>query len=353
MNQWWQRRSRRVWLALWFTAAGDALLAVCVVVAFISDIWKVADQREAVLILTTGGAVVTLLFFRVGYFIAGRALEPVRETVELARRLWTQSGCKQISVTNPHDELGELETFLNELLQRLEGSFVELDRLAADASHELRTPLTAMRAVGEVAMRDRNPVILYDAVGSMLEEVRRMNQMIDRLLLLMRDERDQIPVRRKKGYVRQVLLEVSETLGLVAQEKEQQIQVICPDQLQAIFDPALLRLALVNLTQNAIRYSPPGKPIMLRGTTVDSHAIIEVADEGPGIAREHCQRIFQRFYRVDDARSRADGGVGLGLAIVKWAVERMGGTVELDSKPGQGSVFRVRLTGVTDTLPKP
>ena len=353
MNQWWQRRSRRVWLSVWFTAAGDALLAVCVVAAFVAGVWKVADQRETVLVLTIGGVVVTSLFFWIGYSIAGRALEPVRETVELARHLLAQSGCKQIAVANPHDELGELETFLNELLQRLEGSFVELDRLAADASHELRTPLTAMRAVGEVAMRDRNPVILYDAVGSMLEEVRRMNQMIDRLLLLMRDERDQIPVRPRKGSVRQVLLEVSETLGLVAQEKEQQIQVVCPEPLQAIFDPALLRLALVNLTQNAIRYSPPGKPIVLRGTTGDSTAIVEVADEGPGIAPEHRQKIFQRFYRVDDARSRAEGGVGLGLAIVKWAVERMGGTVELESSPGQGSVFRVRLTGVTDTLRKP
>ena len=159
MNLWWQRRSRRACLALWFTVAGDALLAACVVAAFMAGVWGVADQRKTALVLTIGGVVVTLLFFRVGYFIAGRALEPVRETVELARRLWTQSGCKQIAVTNPHDELGELETFLNELLQRLEGSFVELDRLAEDASHELRTPLTAMRAVGEVAMRDRNPVI--------------------------------------------------------------------------------------------------------------------------------------------------------------------------------------------------
>ena len=109
-----------------------------------------------------------------------------------ARRLnWrgglpAKPGVKQIAVTNPHDEIGELESFLNELLRRLDGSFVEVDRLAADVSHELRTPLTAMRSVGEVALRERNPAILYDAVGSMLEEVRRMNQLIDRLLLLTR-----------------------------------------------------------------------------------------------------------------------------------------------------------------------
>jgi len=114
--------------------------------------------------------------------------------------------------------------------------------------------------------------------------------------------------------------------------------------LLAVFDPALLRLALMNLTQNAIRYSPAGKPIKLRAfAEQDDVVVVEVADEGPGIAPEHQQKIFERFYRVDKARSRADGGVGLGLAIVKWSVERMGGTVGLDSEPGGGSIFRIRL----------
>ncbi|HUA68180.1 MAG TPA: HAMP domain-containing sensor histidine kinase [Candidatus Saccharimonadales bacterium] len=343
MRLWWQKHSRRTWLALLYATAGDVVLALCVAAAYGLGIWKPADHQSALLVLIGGGGVVTLLFIFIGYVIAGFALEPVRETIELARRLSAQSNGKQIPVTNPHDEIGELEIFLNELLQRLQGSFVELDRLAADASHELRTPLTAMRTVGEVALRDPNPAILFNAVGSMLEEVRRMNQMIDRLLMLMRNERDQIPVRPKKGSVRQVLLEVSETLGLVAEEKQQRLQVICPDQLLAIFDPALLRLALMNLTQNAIRYSPLGKPIIMRGEVVDNKAVIEIADEGPGIAPEHQQKVFQRFYRVDDARSRAEGGVGLGLAIVKWAVERMGGTVELQSQVGRGSIFYIRL----------
>jgi len=342
MSQWWQKRSRRIWLALLLAGAGDAVIAISGVTAFHFGILKIADSTGIILAMVIAvGATVT--FFSVGYSIIGCALEPVRETVELARRLSAKADGRQICVNNLHDEIGELETFLNELLQRLQGSFVELDRLAADASHELRTPLTAMRTVGEVAMRDPNPAVLYNAVGSMLEEVRRMNQMIDRLLMLMRNERDQIPVRPKRGPVRQVLLEVSETLGLVAEEKQQQLQVQCPDQLQAVFDAALLRLALVNLTQNAIRYSPSDKPIILRGSTVENKTIIEVADEGPGIAPEHQQKIFQRFYRVDDARSRAEGGVGLGLAIVKWAVERMGGTVELQSEVGRGSVFRVQL----------
>ena len=343
MNEWWQLRSRRVWLAIWYAVAGDLVLALCVATALGLGIWKPESRHDLVLMLAIGVLVATLLFVFIGFVIAGFALEPVRETIELARRLSARPEGKRIRVTNPHDEIGELETFMNELLQRLEGSFVELDRLAGDVSHELRTPLTAMRAVGEVAMRERNPAILYDAVGSMLEEIRRMNQLIDRLLLLTRGDSGNWPVRPKPGLVRNVLMEVSETLGMVAEDKQQQLQIDCADSLRASFDAALLRLALMNLTQNAIRYSPPGRPIYLRASAAERAVLVEVADEGPGIALEHQQKIFQRFYRVDDARSRAEGGVGLGLAIVKWAVERTGGTVELESEVGRGSIFRVRL----------
>ena len=200
-----------------------------------------------------------------------------------------------------------------------------------------------MRAVGEVALRDRNPAILHDAVGSMLEEIRRMNQLIDRLLLLTRSDNSEIPLQMEAGLLRPVLAEVNDALSLVAEEKQQQLQMDCADHLLAVFDPALLRLALMNLTQNAIRYSPAGKPIKLRAFSELNGVAVEVADEGPGIAQEHQLRIFERFYRVDKARSRTDGGVGLGLAIVKWAVERMGGTVGLISEIGHGSVFRIHL----------
>ncbi len=345
MSRRWQKHSRRVWLALGYALAGDGVLTLCFVALSDLGIWKPVEQQSpnSLPALIIVGVTVTLVFLFIGYVLAGWALAPVRETIELARRFSSQPGGKQIAVTNPHDEIGELEIFLNELLRRLEGSFVELDRLAADVSHELRTPLTAMRSVGEVALRERNPAVLYDAVGSMLEEVRRMNQLIDRLLLLTRGDSDQWPVRPKAGPVRHVLMEVSETLGMVATDKQQPLQIDCAENLSAIFDPALLRLALMNLTQNAIRYSPPGKPIHLHALAEAGMVVVEVADEGPGIAPEHQHKIFQRFYRVDEARSRAEGGVGLGLAIVKWAVERTGGTVELKSEIGRGSVFRLRL----------
>ena len=244
-------------------------------------------------------------------------------------------------VTNPHDELGQLATVVNETFQQHEDSVAELRRFAADASHELRTPLTAMRAVGEVALREPNQVILYDAVVSILEEIRRINQLIERLLLLARVDNDDIPVDLEAG-VRSALLEVSDALGLVAEEKQQRIQVDCERDVVAEFDAGLLRLALMNLAQNAIRYSPPDTDIILRGFRTDGATAIEVIDEGPGIAAEHHERIFEASTAWTKP-GRAPPGAGLGLAIVKWSVERMDGTVELQSEVGRGSVFRVRL----------
>jgi signal transduction histidine kinase len=343
VSPWWQKRSRHIGLAVGYAVAGDVILALCAATASGVGIIKLDGHKNILAALIISGVITTLLFAVVGYALSALVMESIRETVELARRFASEPGGKQIAVTNPHDEIGELESFLNELLRRLDGSFVELDRLAGDVSHELRTPLTAMRSVGEVALRERSPAILCDAIGSMLEDVRRMNQLIDRLLLLTRADSDKWPVRPKAGPVRIVLMEVIGTLGMVATDKQQQLQIDCRDDLRAIFDPALLRLALMNLTQNAIRYSPPGRPIYLRALIERKMVVVEVADEGPGIAPEHQQKIFQRFYRVDEARSRAEGGIGLGLAIVKWAVERTGGRVELESEVGRGSVFRLRL----------
>ena len=173
-----------------------------------------------------------------------------------------------------------------------------------------------------------------------------MNQLIDRLLLLARADDDNLPVRLEAGLVRTLLVEVSDAVALLAEDKQQRLELDCPDHLLAVFDPALLRLALLNLIQNAIRYSPPATSISLRAFQSETTVVIEVADQGPGIAPEHHQKIFERFYRVDKARSRAEGGAGLGLAIVKWSVERMGGAVELQSAAGRGSVFRLRLRPV-------
>ena len=339
----WQRRSLRVRLAVCGAVAAGAAGAICVALWAAPGIWKLENRPTLLAVLALIWACVMVIFGAGTYFIARRMLAPLEELAARIRRLSDKGFSQRLPVRNPDDEVGRLAAGLNGMLDQIESSSAELDRLTADVSHELRTPLTAMRAVGEVALRERNPAILHDAVGSMLEEIVRMNHLIDRLLLLTRSDNSEIPLQMEAGLVRTVLVEVNDSLSLVAEEKQQQLQTECPDHLLAVFDPALLRLALMNLTQNAIRYSPAGKPIKLRAFAEREDVVVEVADEGPGIAAEHQRRIFERFYRVDKARSRADGGAGLGLAIVKWSVERMGGTVGLDSEIGRGSAFRIRL----------
>ena len=139
--------------------------------------------------------------------------------------------------------------------------------------------------------------------------------------------------------------EVRDSLHVLAVEKKQRIELLGEDGIAAAADRVLLRQALVNIVHNAIRYSPPDTRITIRTLRRDGHAVIEVTDQGPGIAPEHQQKIFERFYRVDKSRSRRDGGHGLGLAIAKWSVERQSGRIEVVSEVGQGSLFRIVLPG--------
>ena len=277
-----------------------------------------------------------------GFLLAQRSLSPVGEMAARATQITADSLGGRLPLVNPYDELGRLAAVFNATLARLENSFSELRRFTADASHELRTPLTALRAVGEAALRldDADRKSLREALGSMLEETRRLTDLVDTLLLLARADTDELSSSPQPIDVANLVSEVRDTLLILAEEKNQRIEIIA-EQLVIAVDPELLRLALLNLVQNAIRYSEERTVIRLRIKSQDKTGLIEVMDEGPGIALEHHQKIFERFYRVDSGRSRDSGGAGLGLSIARWAVERQGGHIELESEPGKGSLFRI------------
>ncbi len=277
-----------------------------------------------------------------GYLIAHRSLSPMSQIAARARQITAESLGGRLPVPNPHDELGQLASVFNATLARLENSFAELRRFTADASHELRTPLTALRAVGEAALRPDagDPKSLREALSSMLEETRRLSDLVDALLLLARADTGGVSPSLDQVDLTGLVNEVRETLLVLAEEKNQKIE-IAAEQLIVRADRELLRLALLNLVHNAIRYSAEGLMISLRVRRRAANAVVEVTDQGPGIAPEHQQKIFERFYRVDKARSRASGGAGLGLAIARWAIERQGGHVELESELGRGSLFRI------------
>jgi heavy metal sensor kinase len=278
-----------------------------------------------------------------GYLLARRSMAPVSAMAAQARRITSESLEARLPNPNPHDEIGQLATMVNDTLSRLEGSFGELRRFTADASHELRTPLTALRAVGEVALRrPENSAGLREALQSMLEEAQRLTELTEALLTLARTESGPMQLQVETLDVAEIARQVTQSLAILAADKEQGLEVEEAN-VAAMTDRTLLRQALLNIVHNAIRHSPVKSHIDVRIRRGDREAIIEVTDQGPGIAAEHRLKVFDRFFRADSGRSRSDGGFGLGLAIAKASVERCGGKIEVDSEPGRGSTFRLRL----------
>ncbi|MBL9154982.1 MAG: heavy metal sensor histidine kinase [Verrucomicrobiales bacterium] len=294
--------------------------------------------------LVLGVPIAVLLAAAGGYYMAGRALRPIVEMTRQARQITSESLSQRLPNPNPHDELGRLAQVFNETLERLEKSFSSLRQFTADASHELRTPLTALKSVGEVSLREtREPDALRDTIASMLEEAHRLHELTDTLLLLTRAESGRLPIHTEIVAAAEVVEEVVDRLEVVAAEKSQRLDVSIMPGFIVTADAVLLRQALMNLVHNAIRYSPSETTIRVSCFSEGTEAVIEVTDQGPGIAPEHQERIFERFYRIDRARSRAEGGTGLGLAIARTSIEMFGGTIALRSEPGVGSRFQVRL----------
>lgn len=279
-----------------------------------------------------------------GYMLADRALAPIGRMAHQARMITAEQLSERLPVTNPHDELGQLAIVFNEMFARLEQSFRELRRFTADASHELRTPLTAIRSVGEVGLRGHRDEDTYrNIIGSMLEETDRLAQLVDGLLTLSRADSGRVKIQPENVNLGDIAREVVDYLGVLAEEKGQSISLEVAEPVHAHADRLIIRQAVVNLVDNAIKYSSGNSSIRIVTRQGPQGAILEVIDAGPGIPFEHRVHIFERFYRVDKVRSRKVGGAGLGLAIARWAVEINGGHIEIESKEGHGSTFRIVL----------
>ena len=279
-----------------------------------------------------------------GYLVARRSLRPVGAMAVHAQKITSESLSARLPNPNPADEFGQLATVFNDTLRRLENSFSELKRFTADASHELRTPLTALRTVGEVGLRaSPDATALRETIGSMLEEAQRLDALIDSLLTLARLEGGESSLHQEPVAVPELVAEISESLAVLAAEKGQQIELQTEPGLTVVADRVLLRQALLNIAHNAIRHSPGDSRIVISASRVAGEVMMAITDQGSGIAPEHQARVFERFYRINKARSRDDGGYGLGLSIARWSIERLGGRIELESALGQGSTFRIML----------
>lgn len=280
-----------------------------------------------------------------GQLLAKRALLPISQMACRVQEINAERLNARLVVANPDDELGRLAAAFNETLGRLERSFEQLRRFTSDAAHELRTPLTAIRSVGEVGLQKQAGADYYrEVIASMLEESTRLSRLVEGLLVVARADSGQVQLERINLPALEVARETAALLDVLAEEKDQTVCIQGDETARVHADRIILRQVLVNLVDNAIKYSPVGGRISVRVLTGDAHTTaIEVEDTGEGIRPEHRDKVFDRFYRVDEDRSRDTGGAGLGLAIAKWGAEVHGGRLELESKPGSGCVFRLLL----------
>jgi len=306
------------------------------------------DQRTLALILILGLPLAACVAGVGGYWLARGALGPVDRMAARARSISARDLHDRLPVENPQDELGRLAAVINDMLGRLESSFGQMQRFTSDVSHELRTPLMAMRTVGEVGLRERRDAAAYrDVVGSMLEEVDRLTCLVDRLLALSRAEHSGADPSLEVVDLGTLATDVTSQLDVLAEEKGQTLIIERPATAMGIADPVLLRQALTNLIDNAIKYSPDGSRVEVRVWASSAHCGLDIKDEGPGIAPERRARVFDRFYR---GAATAGEGSGLGLGIARWAVDAMGGQLTLEPAV-QGSLFRITLRAAAGQRP--
>jgi heavy metal sensor kinase len=300
--------------------------------------------REVSVVLALGLPMVVALAGIGGYILARRALTPIDHLASEARRITADRLHERLSVPNQTDEIGRLAAVVNDTFARLEASFDELRRFTADASHELRTPLSVIRGIGEIGLGEtRTPAEYKEAIGSMLEEVDRLTTLVDTLLRLSHGDAGTVRLSPEPVELSQLVRDAVSSLGILAEERSQRLIVDAPDHILVQADRLVFREAVTNVVDNAIKYGPERSTIDIRVRGADGLATLTVADQGPGIAAEHRARIFDRFYRVDEARTRDRGGTGLGLAIAKWAVEIHGGRISVESGTNGGSTFRITL----------
>jgi heavy metal sensor kinase len=299
------------------------------------------NLRDLAVVLVLGLPIAVAIACFGGYTLARSALAPIERMSDRARHITAENLSERLPIDNADDEMGRLATVFNATLGRLEESFEQMRRFTADVSHELRTPLTAIRSVGEVGLRGNRDAAAYRGIiGSMLEEVDRLASLVDRLLALSRAGTRHGTLAREAIDLARLADDVAGHLGVLAEEKRQQLIVERRSTPVVAADRVVLRQALINLVDNAIKFSPAAGQIRIRVAESADRATIDVIDSGPGIATEARDRIFDRFFREG---AESAHGTGLGLSLAKGGIEALGGELTLEHTGGDGTTFRISL----------
>lgn len=300
--------------------------------------------RNFLLVMAGVFPVALLLAGGGGWILARRALRPVDQIAEAARRISAEQFGGRLQESGSGDELDKLTRTLNEMLSRLEAAFNEMRRFSADASHELQTPLTILKGEMEVALRTpRSPGEYEQILKSSLEEIDRIAHLVEGLLLLARADAGVLKRDSQRVDLIQLIEDILGQASVLAQNHGVELCRGTSGPVTVQGDYELLRRLLLNLVDNAIKYTPEGGKVTISSQHENAWASLRVSDTGIGLSPGEQDKIFQRFYRSAEARSGAEGGAGLGLCIARSIAEAHGGKVEVESSPGRGSTFTVLL----------
>jgi two-component system, OmpR family, sensor kinase len=320
--------------------------ATIVVATPLDDVDATLQRLLLIMLLVT--VLVLGALAALGLWVVQLGLKPLDAVEETAAAIAAGDLTRRVEHAEPRTEVGRLGLALNSMLGQIESAFKaqaaserKLRRFVADASHELRTPLAGIRAYAELFRRgaDRRPDDLARAMEGITRESKRMSVLVDDLLLLARLDEGR-PLERRPVELDEVVSEAVETAQAVEPGRPISLDA---EPAAVLGDRERLRQIVDNLLVNVRSHTPEGTPVSVRVARDNGSALVEVSDEGPGLTAEQADRVFERFYRVDQSRARASGGVGLGLSIVAAVAEAHGGSVAAESEPGHGATFRIML----------
>ena len=296
-------------------------------------------------------ALLLLLSAAFGGLLIRRMLRPVLDMTKAARSITANDLSTRIEKVDSHDELQDLADTFNGMLDRIQESYEKQNRFVSDASHELRTPLSVVSGYANLLRRwgSENPEVLNESVCKIIEETDNMQQLVDRLLFLARADRRTQPVKFERFSATEMMREIAEETRMI--DEEHTLRENLAQDVAVTADHALMKQALRAIVDNSIKYTPPGGTISVSCRERSGNVEFGVEDTGIGISEKDLPKIFDRFYKADEARTRGKGSSGLGLSIAKWIVERHGGEIRVESRLGKGTRFVVVIPREQAALP--
>lgn len=284
-----------------------------------------------------------LIIYIASKYLSKRVLKPINAIINSAKVINAKNLSERIPNAKSGDELQRLSEILNEMLQRLETSFYNQSKFVSDASHELRTPLTIIKGYAEIIKKRKltNPEIFEESIDSIINEVNNMLTLIERLLFLARGERNKINSAFRKVQINDMIKQIY--MEAKISNKNHNYEIVQNDEYVLKIDETLLKQAIRTILENSMKYSEKGSTIYIGSAIVKKEAVITIRDEGIGISEEDQERVFERFYRIDESRTKSTGGTGLGLAIVSRIIEIHSGRINVKSQLNVGTEIQLIL----------